>query len=400
MNQEDIASSEDLDEISLIDLVAVLIKRRSLIALITVAAAFFSAVFAVGSMLLPPEKSYLPNLYSPKAVILVGESGGGLSSMLGEASGLAALAGLNIGGSKSNGELVVMLAKSNSTLDELNAEFNLTARYKIKKSPLAGTRKAILEHYAVTYDSKTGTVSITFEDIDPEFGKRFVNRAVEILDRRYAALAVNKAGTQKISLEKKLADVQKEINKLETKVRDFTTRYGVISVEALATEQITVLARFRSELIMKDMEIENYEKVSNVDDPVIRRLRAEREGVVQKLAELEAGTSVLPSQKSIPTIAFEYASLQRDLAVQMEIFKTLTQQYELSKIEAENKAPAFQVLEFAEVPDQKSGPSRSMIVIVATFAGLIGAILLAFILKVIEDVRNDPAAMRKLKGQA
>jgi len=355
------------DEISLLDLLSVLLRRKWLIVGITALSALGSLAFAVGSLLLPPEKSYLPNTYQAKAIVMIGESsGGGLSSMLGEAAGLAALAGVNLGASKSNGDLVVMLAKSNTTLDELNADFDFTSKYKIKLNVRSQTRSAINEHLTIAFDAKTSTISISFEDIDPEFTQKVVNRVVEILDRRYASLAVNKAGTQKILLERKLADVQVLINKLESDIKAFTTRYGVISVEAMATEQVTVLARFRSELILKDMEIENYEKFSKIEDPVIRRLRSEREGLASKLEELEQGGSVLPSQRDIPKLAFEYAALQRNLMVQMEIFKTLTQQYELTKLQADDQGPSFQVLELAEVPDRKSGPSRGMISIVAS----------------------------------
>jgi len=312
---------------------------------------------------------------------------------------LAALAGVNIGGGKSNGDLVVMLAKSDTTLDELNDQFDFTSHYKIKKFVRSATRKAMLKNYKVLFDAKTSTVTISFQDSDPVFAQKVVNRAVEILDRRYSALSINKAGTQKILLEQKLADVQAGINKIEGQIKDFTSKHGIINVEAMATEQVTILARLRSELIMKDMEIENYQKFSKLDDPVVQRLKTERDALASKITEIEKGGTLLPSQKEIPTLAFEYAELQRNLSVQMEVFKTLTQQYELAKLQADDQAPSFQVLELAEVPDQKSGPARSTIVAVASLAGFFLSILFAFVLNAIENIRKDPEAMKKLRGE-
>lgn len=394
--------SED-DEISLIDLVATLLRHKKLIIGMTVGAALAVLLYAVGSLLLPPEKSYLPNLYTPKAVLLVSESSsGGLASAI-AASGLgslASLAGVSAGGA-SNGQLAVLIAKSNTTIDELNAEFDFTSRYEIAKSVIASTRKAVLEKYNASYDEKTRTVSITFEDIDPEFAKRVVNRAVEILDRRFASLGGNKALGQKMLLEAKLADVQVSISRAEAEIQRFTARHGVVSIDALATEQVTVLARLRSELILKDMEIENYEKFSRIDDPVIRRLRGERDSIRAKITELDRGSGgLLPSQQQLPALAFEYSALQRDLLIQMEIFKLLTQQYELAKLNSEGQEPAFQVLEPAEAPDLKSGPSRGMICVVATMAAFFLSVLLAFLLEAVRNIRNDPEAMRKLGGKA
>lgn len=393
----------DDDEISLIDLVATLLRHKKLIIGLTMGSAVAVLIYAIGSLMLPPETSYLPNLYTPKAVLLVSEStSGGLSSAL-AASGLgslASLAGVSTGGA-SNGLLAVLIARSNTTIDELNAEFDFTSRYEITKSVVATTRKAVLEKYNASYDEKTRTVSISFEDIDPEFAKQVVNRAVEILDRRFASLGGNKALSQKMLLEAKLADVQVSISRAETEIQRFTARHGVVSIEALATEQVTVLARLRSELILKDMEIENYEKFSRIDDPVIRRLRGERDSIRAKITELDRGTGgLLPSQQQLPALAFEYSALQRDLLIQMEIFKLLTQQYELAKLNSEGQEPAFQVLEPAEAPDLKSGPSRGMITVVATMAAFFLAVLLAFLLEAVRNIRNDPEAMKKLGGKA
>lgn len=393
------AKSKD-DEISLLELLSVLIRHKKLIALITFSAAIIVLIYAILSLLLPSEKSYLPNLYTPKAIILVAtNTSGSLSSMLGDAASLASLAGVNVGGGKSNGQLALLLAKSNSTLDELNASFNFTSRYKIKNHPKTATRKAILDNLNVTYDEKTTALSISFTDRDPVFAQSVVNSAVEILDRRFSSLGGNQAIDTRNRLESKLNDVNAQIGILEGKIKDFTTKYGVLDVEAMATEQVTVLAKLRSELIMKDMEIENYEKFSKIEDPVIQRLKSERASIATKINEIERGSSVLPGQKDIPKLAFEYAALKRDLMVQTEIFKLLTQQYEMAKLSADSREPAFQILELAEVPDEKSGPSRAVTCIVATMAAFFFSIVLVFIIEGLKSLRKDPVIMKKLRGE-
>jgi len=391
------------DEISLIDLLATLLRHKKLIIFGTVGVAVIVLIYSVISLTLPPDKSYLPNLYTPKAVVLVSdESGGGLSSMLAASGlgGIASLAGVSVGGG-SKAELAIMLAKSKTAIDELNAEFDFTGRYKIKKNVKSDTRKVFLEHFSASLDEKAGTVSLSFEDVDPEYAASVVNRSVEILDRRFAALNGNRAGEQKRLLEGKLADVQAEINRIQAKISAFTSKYGVLSVEALATEQVTVLARLRSELIMKDMEIENYEQFTKVEDPVIRRLKNERNSIQAKIAELESGrSSVMPGQKDITSITFEFAALQRDLMVQGEILKLLTQQYELARLEEEGQGPSFQVIELAEAPDKKSGPSRGMICVVATMAAFFLSVLGAFVIEAVKSIKKDPEAMAKLRGEA
>jgi uncharacterized protein involved in exopolysaccharide biosynthesis len=63
-----------------------------------------------------------------------------------------------------------------------------------------------------------------------------------------------------------------------------------------------------------------------------------------------------------------------------------------------SEKPVFQVLEMAEVPDQKSGPSRGLICIIAIFAAGFFAFFLAFCLNAIANIKKDPEAMAKLRG--
>ena len=393
--------NKDDDEISLLDLVAVLWKRKKIIIWVTVVAVVLSLAYAMGSLMLPPEKSYLPNVYTPKATMLISSgTSSSLSSML-SSSGLSDIAGLlgAGGGGNSNQQLAQVLATSNTTLDRLNQKFDLTTKYKIKREPVTNTRKAILKHLTAKIDDKSNVFAVSFTDIDPVLAKQVVDETVNILSERFAQLSGSKALEQKALLEKRLADVDAAINDLQAQVNAFQKKYGVVQVDALATEQITVLARLRSELILKEMDIENYKKVARINDPTMTQLNNERDALLAKIKELEtgtgSGTKVMPSQQQLPTIAFEYAKLERDLAVQTELYKILTQQYELAKFNAAGQEPVFQIIEMAEVPDSKSGPSRTMIVIVASLAGFFVAILAAFITESISKTRHDPEAMAR-----
>jgi tyrosine-protein kinase Etk/Wzc len=401
---------EDDDEISLVDLAAVLWKRKWLIVGITVTAVIGVLAYAIGSLMLPPEKSYLPNVYTAKATMLIQTSSSSSLAAALSSSGLASLAGLNASAGNTNGALAEVLATSNSTLDALNAKFNFAERNKARKPKtkdekpplISDIRESIKKNLSAKLDAKTNLFVVSYTDIDPAFAKEVVDEVVRLLSERFAVLGGNKALEQKALLEKKLAEVDTAVKSLEAQVKAFQNKYGVIQVEALATEQITILARLRSELIMKEMDIANYQKISNINDPVMTQLKNERDGILAKIKEIEtgvgSGSRVMPSQKELPTIAFEYARLQRDLAVQTEVFKMLTQQYELAKLNASGQEPVFQILEMAEVPDKKSGPSRGMICIVATLAAFFLAILVAFIAESIDKIRKDPETVARFKA--
>jgi uncharacterized protein involved in exopolysaccharide biosynthesis len=335
-------------------------------------------------------------------MLVNGDSGGSLSSLLASSGmgSLASLAGVSSG--KSYGDLAVYIAKSSPILDELILRFDLTKRYKVKKSVKSETRKTLLDKYSAAYSEKTGLLSVTFEDIDPAFARDLVNYAVDLIDKRFTTIGGNRNLIRKEQLEGKLADVQAEMKRLEGEIQKFQQKYGIISVETMATEQIGTVAKVRSELIMKEMEIKTYQDTTKVEDPALRRLKLERDNLSKLLGELEKGFStyqnVMPSQKDLPRLAIEFSTLQRDYLVQGEIYKLLVQQYELTKLSLSGEDPIIQVLELAEAPDKKSGPSRGMICVVATMGGFFLSVLLAFVMNAIKNIRSDPEVMAKLRG--
>ena len=203
------------DEISLLDLVAVLLHYKKMIILVTAIAMLFAVVFSIISLKLPPEKSPLPNKYTPMAHMLIKEesSSSGLSSGL---SSLAGLAGISVGGAgSSRSSLATYLSSSNEYLDAVAKEFNLTERYKIEKSPLASTRKALKKTLTSDYDEDSSVFTISFTDIDPVFAKNVVNFAVDWMQNRFDELGLDTNRIEKKNLEVSVEATYKEILKLE-----------------------------------------------------------------------------------------------------------------------------------------------------------------------------------------
>ncbi|MDR2738349.1 MAG: lipopolysaccharide biosynthesis protein [Treponema sp.] len=327
----------DDDEISLIDLFAVLWRRRAMILAITLVAAIGVTAFSVVSLALPPETSPLPNEYTPKAAMLINNassSGGGLSSMLASSglSGLASLAGVGVPGGSTFSELAVYLVGSNTLLDAVADEFGLIERYKIEKFPRASSREILKKNLSAEYDAKSGVFSISFKDTDPAFAQRVVNYCVTYLDARFNDLGVDKNKLQKENLERNIETSYREIISLEGQARTL--------------EQ-----------------------------------------------------SVRGGGADIPSISLAMNRMALELGAQKQVYTQLKVQYELLKVTMASESPVFQILEMAEVPDRKSGPSRGLICIVAVLAAGFLAVFLAFVLNAAEHIRQDPEAMAKLKGK-
>jgi uncharacterized protein involved in exopolysaccharide biosynthesis len=326
------------DEVSLIDMLAVLWRRRVMIITITVIAAAGAVAFSVVSLILPPEISPLPDEYTPTAVMLINDessSGGGLSSILSSSGlgGLASLAGVSVPTGSTFSELAIYLVGSNALLDAVTDEFGLIERYEIKKYFRAESRKVLKKLLTAEHDEESGVFSIAFSDYDPAFAQKVVNYCVNYLGARFDELGLDKNRLEKENLEINIENTYKEIQTLELQGR-------------------------------------------NLEQSVNR-------------------SSVV----NLPAISLELNRINLELEAQREVYTQLKVQYELLKVTMASENPVFQALEYAEVPDKKSGPSRGLICVIVTFAAGFFAVFLAFAMNAVSNIKKDPEAMAKLRGE-
>ena len=327
------------EEISLIDLFAVLLRYKWLIIGVTLFAIVVVLTISIVSLMQPPEKSILPNEYTPKALMLINESSSSSSSLSSMLSGsglgsLASLAGISAGGGSSYSGLAVYFAGTNSFLDPIIEKFNLIERYEIEKYVKAESRKALKENLVASFDADSGVFSISFTDIDPVFAAEVVNYAVTLMENMFLNLGIDKNVLEKKNLEENIQNSYNELIRLQERIQ--TLEFSV----------------------------------SN-------------------------GTAA-----SVPSIVLESSLLKAELEAQQAVYTQLKTQLELLKIEMASETPVFQVIEKAEVPDQKSGPARSMLCIIGTFAGGFISVFLAFLLNSVKNIKNDPVAMAKLRNEA
>ena len=71
--------------------------------------------------------------------------------------------------------------------------------------------------------------------------------------------------------------------------------------------------------------------------------------------------SLYPSIRKLPLLGVTYADLYRKTKVQEAVFETLTEEYELAKVQEAKEIPSVKVLDSPNVPERKSFPPRTLI---------------------------------------
>ena len=87
------------------------------------------------------------------------------------------------------------------------------------------------------------------------------------------------------------------------------------------------------------------------------------------------GASPYPSIVQLPALGLTYADLDRKVLVEEALWETMTKQYELAKVQEAKEVPTVRVLDSANVPERKSSPVRSAVVILGALSSLLVAIV-------------------------
>ena len=377
------------EEINLLELLQVVVRRKRLIARFCGVAAVLAVVASL----------VLPSIYSATAKILPPqkETSGGLAAMLGQAGGLAGLAaGIGFGGSA---DLYLGILKSRSVADGVIKRLDLATVYTTKTPD--ETRKA-LEKAVKMQAGKDGIISITAENRDPKLAAALANAFVEELERKSVQLNLTKAGTERAFLEKRIDVVKEDLKRAEEDLKVFEEKNKAIKVDSQATASIEGIARLKAEIVAKEVQLASLRSYETDESPEVKAVQAAIGKLRNQLGGL-AGSSRsgdgIPTVGSVPNLGIEYARRMREVKTQEAIYEQLMKQYEVAKLTEAKDSSSIQVLDEAVVPVKKSKPKRSLIVILATVAAFFSALFLAFMLEYFEKMpADDRARWEELRG--
>ncbi len=371
------------DEINLLELLRVIVRRKRTIIILCAVAVLLSVAYSL----------ILPNIYTATAKVLPPqkESGGGLSALLSQAGGLAGLAGgMGLGGSS---ELYIGILKSRSVADAVIKKLDLTTEFRAKtpdeaRNALAGVVKV--------QAGKDGIISVSADSKDPKKAAILANAMVEELGRRSVQLNLSKVGTERVFLEKRLEVVKADLKKAEDELKRFAEQNRAIRVDAQATASIQGIAQLKAEIVSKEVQLESLRSFQTDESPEIKALRA---GIARLKGQLgvmagsgRSSDAILPVG-SVPNLGLEYARLLREQKIQETIFEQLTKQYEMAKLNEAKDSSSIQVLDEAVAPTKKSKPKRSLIVILSAVTAFFVGIFWVFIQEYFGKMSSEDRAI-------
>lgn len=362
------------DSIDLIDLAQVLAERKwwilafsLIIAILTAIAVLLVApTFTAKATMLPPQKE------NPASAIL-GQVGG-IASLIGGGGEAASMLGL-----KNPDDLYIGLLRSDTVADGIIHQFDLMKVYKTRR--MSDTREALKGHTTILAE-KSSLISIAVKDHDPKRAAAIANAYIAQLHGLMSHLAVTSAAQRRlffgeqVKVEKaKLADAEAALVKTEEKT-------GIIQPQGQAQAVIATIMQLQAEISARQVELGALRTSATEQNPEVITLQSQLKGLRAQLEDFEKGHpgsaalagNVLTPTSKVPQASLEYLRRLRDVRYRETLYELMARQYEMARVAEAKQSQMIQVVDPALVPDRRSWPPRTLLVVLAfILAGIIAS---------------------------
>jgi uncharacterized protein involved in exopolysaccharide biosynthesis len=322
----------------------------------------------------------IPKEYTAYASIMPPEESGGATALLaalggragGSLGGLGSLAG-SLLGTHSTSSLFVDLLHSGTVSGHMIDRFDLQRVYH--KRYRIDAAKYLAHHTTIVDDKKTGVVTITVVDGDPQRARDIAQAYLDELNQIVARTATSSARQERLFLERRLASAQGDLERAQLDFSDFSSTHSTVDIKEQTRAMVDAGAKLQGQLVAAQAELGSLKQIygdgnvrvraaqSSVD--LLQRELQKMSGTDAQLAtgaEAESNRNQLyPALRQLPRLAVPYADLYRRVKVQETVYELLTQEYELARIQEAKDIPAVQVIDAPGVPEKKSFPPRLIV---------------------------------------
>jgi tyrosine-protein kinase Etk/Wzc len=381
------------EEISLMTLLVLIVKSRWFIAKITLGVALVAAIISV----------LLPFRYTASTSILPPQqgssTGAALMAQLGNLGSVASLAG-GLGALKNPNDLQVALLKSRTIEDAMVDRFGLMQLYHRKFQSEA--RKKLESYVDIDNGSKDGLIRISVTDSSAQRAADMANAYVDEFKKFSATLAVTEASQRRLFFEQQLAQAKDNLAKAEEELKATEQKTGLIQLDAQARATIQLIADLRAQVAAKEAQINAMRSYATGENAEMQMAEQELAGLraqEEKMgAASEGTTNALIPKGNMQESEIQYVRKIRDVKYYETIFDLLARQYEVAKVDEARQGSIVQTVDRAIVPDKRSFPLRSLIVLGAAIFGLIVGIFWVLAKEEIKRLSNTPTGMIGLES--
>ena len=310
------------------------------------------------------------NTYQASTLVLPPDTQGyGMSSLAG-ASASAATGALAAFSLKNPTDLYVGIITSPGVENSVIRTFNLQSVYKRSKLSLA--RKEFESNAQIEGDAKSGLISISFIDHDPQRAADVANGIVKAFDSESSHMAISNAQRRRSFFDQQVAETKENLAKAEDALRVSKNQTGLVEPEGDARAMIGYESQLRAEVAAKTMELQSLRVYRSDESPEVQTTQRELQSLESQAKDLGSKTSddaAFASRTTQTEASLQYMRTARDVKYNEALLELLLKNLELARLDEAREGNVLQVIDTATTPDSKYGPHRSFFLICGLLLG-------------------------------
>jgi tyrosine-protein kinase Etk/Wzc len=332
----------------------------------------------------------LPQWYSATALLLPPpneSTGSGLNQLTEIASYTG---GVRVPGLVTPNDVYARMLRSRRVADKIIQKFNLIERYSASNATAV---YLVLSQRTTVGVTDEGLLSLSVEDRDPKTAADMATAYVDELIALNRELLSTTAREKREFIEARLNEIKGQLDSARKGLERFQLEQRSVNLDEQASMALNQAVQLKVEQASLELEISMNRKVLGAQHPTLIE-KQERLGLIdEQLAKLEWGGGKDSSFFSVPISAIpelrgQYESLYARVQVNESLYSKLLELYEQARIQEQENSPTIAVLDWPRVPDVRSRPQRTVIVIATFICSLIMAIFLAAWLEFVKRMRE------------
>ena len=384
--------AEEKDEVSLLDLLIVIARRRKFIVL-------FTCIVTVLALLISLP---LPVVYTASTVILPPQNNSAGSTVLSQLGSLGPAAMLASGGGfglKNPNDTYIALFNSRTVQEAMVRRFGLTQEYHART--MTAAIKAFNAHAGVASGTKDSLITIFVNDRDPKRAADMANGYVEEYRKFSATLAISEASQRRLFFESQLQQAKDNLANAEEALKKTEQTTGLVQIDSQAKALIESAAQLRAQIAAKQVEIRGMREFASDENPDLRLAEQQLAGWQAQLSTLGgsqsgSGDDLMLAKGQVPGAGLEYMRKLRDVKYYDTIFDLLAKQFEVAKLDEARQGSTIQVVDPATPPEIKSAPRRILIVFIAMISGLCISLVWVLVANSFAKIGSRPENRQRL----
>jgi uncharacterized protein involved in exopolysaccharide biosynthesis len=284
-------------------------------------------------------------------------------------------------GTGNDTERIVTIAESGDLVSYMIDKFKLYERYDIDPDHPLGAYSVRLKfnkHYDVV-KTKYDAVELSMEDQDKEMAAEMANAARDFIAARAQRL-VKESQAQLLTIyQSNLSAKQSQLDTLNQRLQAVRKQYGVYNTIAQSESLSELLAKAESKLYNSQAKLEAFQNIPSRRDSV-RNLQASIKGYENEILKLTERLDTFNQGMAKVEVMYR---IQEQTS---EILAEDQEKYKQIKAAYDTEFPTVMLLEAAPVPNIKSRPKRSLIVVASVMVAFIFSVIGVLIFDTYKDV--------------